>query len=186
MAERLLRWVPRAMLAHSSIITHHGAALTRSMSKSQACPLMLACAAASSAGMPCTRRCCTFDNRGIGCSSIPEQFSAYRTGIMAADVRALMDHLGWARAHVMGMSLGGEQCNALCGYLFARPQRPLSVRRESVTTKIRSASLVLLAYQVAKIGQLRKGYRMGLLKHAAYCQPHNQPEGYVAIIVCHQ
>lgn len=64
--------------------------------------------------MPCIRRCCTFDNRGIGSSSIPEQFSAYKTGIMAADVRALMDHLGWARAHVMGMSLGGEHCNALC------------------------------------------------------------------------
>ena len=70
--------------------------------------------AVSSAGVPCAHRCCTFDNRGIGSSSIPEHFSAYKTGIMAADVRALMDHLGWAQAHVMGMSLGGEQCIALC------------------------------------------------------------------------
>ena len=53
-------------------------------------------------------RCCTFDNRGIGSSSIPEHLSAYKTGIMAADVRALMDHLGWRKAHVMGMSLGGK------------------------------------------------------------------------------
>ena len=53
-------------------------------------------------------RCCTFDNRGIGSSSIPEHLSAYKTGIMAADVRALMDHLGWRKAHIMGMSLGGE------------------------------------------------------------------------------
>ena len=52
-------------------------------------------------------RCCTFDNRGIGSSTIPEHLSAYKTGIMAADVRALMDHLGWQQAHVMGMSLGG-------------------------------------------------------------------------------
>ena len=74
---------------------------------------MLSSEVASSAGTPCTRRCCTFDNRGIGSSSIPEHFSAYKTGIMAADVRALLDHLGWARAHVMGMSLGGEHCNAL-------------------------------------------------------------------------
>ena len=84
------------------------------MRKSQACPVMLSCEVASSAGTPCTRRCCTFDNRGIGSSSIPEHFSAYKTGIMAADVRALMDHLGWARAHVMGMSLGGEHRSALC------------------------------------------------------------------------
>ena len=27
---------------------------------------------------------------------------------MAGDVRALMDHLGWQKAHIMGMSLGGE------------------------------------------------------------------------------
>ncbi|CAL8466172.1 g5708 [Coccomyxa elongata] len=51
--------------------------------------------------------CCTFDNRGIGNSSIPESYAAYRTHFMAADALALMDHLGWCRAHVMGMSLGG-------------------------------------------------------------------------------
>jgi len=33
---------------------------------------------------------------------------AYKTGIMAAHVWALMDHLGWQKAHVMGMSLGGK------------------------------------------------------------------------------
>ena len=64
---------------------------------SRACPsLFLRC------------RCCTFDNRGIGSSSIPEHLSTYKTGIMAGDVRALMDHLGWQKAHIMGMSLGGE------------------------------------------------------------------------------
>ncbi len=53
------------------------------------------------------RRCCTFDNRGIGNSSVPDTYAAYRTNFMAADALALMDHLGWERAHVMGMSLGG-------------------------------------------------------------------------------
>ena len=56
---------------------------------------------------PAWHRCCTFDNRGIGSSSIPESLSVYKTGIMAGDVRALMDHLDWRRAHIMGMSLGG-------------------------------------------------------------------------------
>jgi len=30
---------------------------------------------------------------------------AYKTVIMAAEVWALMDHLGWQKAHIMGMSL---------------------------------------------------------------------------------
>jgi pimeloyl-ACP methyl ester carboxylesterase len=52
-------------------------------------------------------RCCTYDNRGIGNSSIPPRYAAYRTRHMAADAVALMGHLGWERAHVLGMSLGG-------------------------------------------------------------------------------
>ena len=100
----------RGALQHActlSIIAHNGAA-TRRQSESATGLSLDAFLRGSglSAGTPCNRRCCTFDNRGIGSSSIPEHFSAYKTGIMAADVRALMDHLGWARAHVMGMSLG--------------------------------------------------------------------------------
>ena len=53
------------------------------------------------------RRCCTYDNRGIGNSSIPASYAAYRTRHMAADALALMGHLGWGAAHVLGMSLGG-------------------------------------------------------------------------------
>lgn len=70
-------------------------------------------------------RCCTFDNRGIGSSTITENLSAYKTGIMAADVKALMDHLGWHKAHIMGMSLGGrpilnaENCH-LPGFALSR------------------------------------------------------------------
>ena len=47
------------------------------------------------------------DNRGIGNSSIPQSYGAYRTQHMAADALALMQHLGWGCAHVLGMSLGG-------------------------------------------------------------------------------
>jgi len=50
-------------------------------------------------------QCLTFDNRGLG-KSVP------CTGVitiesMAADVLALMDHLGWSSAHVVGHSMGG-------------------------------------------------------------------------------
>lgn len=50
-------------------------------------------------------RCLTFDNRGIG-RSVPLDGSI-TIEEMAEDVRALMDHLGWPSAHVVGHSMGG-------------------------------------------------------------------------------
>eukprot|EP00250_Pteridium_aquilinum_P009028 c18394_g1_i1 orf=519-1763(-) len=50
---------------------------------------------------------CAFDNRGVGKSSVPKKKSEYTTTIMAMDALALMDHLGWEKAHVFGHSLGG-------------------------------------------------------------------------------
>ncbi|XP_062223471.1 uncharacterized protein LOC133922247 [Phragmites australis] len=49
---------------------------------------------------------CCFDNRGMGRSSVPAQKSQYTTVIMARDALALMDHLGWRKAHVFGHSMG--------------------------------------------------------------------------------
>ncbi|OEL32791.1 hypothetical protein BAE44_0006188 [Dichanthelium oligosanthes] len=49
---------------------------------------------------------CCFDNRGVGRSSVPAQKSQYTTVIMAKDALALMDHLGWRKAHVFGHSMG--------------------------------------------------------------------------------
>ncbi|MEW5302199.1 MAG: hypothetical protein WDW36_005003 [Sanguina aurantia] len=48
-----------------------------------------------------------FDNRGIGKSSCPASLKLYSTTLMADDAVALMDHLGWSSAHVVGHSLGG-------------------------------------------------------------------------------
>lgn len=47
----------------------------------------------------------TFDNRGIGESSVPP--GPYTAEVMAGDARAVLDAAGIDRAHVAGSSLGG-------------------------------------------------------------------------------
>ena len=48
----------------------------------------------------------SYDNRGCGRSSTPLTFE-YSTVQMAKDALELIDHLGWAQCHVVGVSLGG-------------------------------------------------------------------------------
>jgi pimeloyl-ACP methyl ester carboxylesterase len=50
--------------------------------------------------------CLTFDNRGIGASQ-PVGTTTLTVDQMAADALALLDHAGWASAHIVGHSLGG-------------------------------------------------------------------------------
>jgi pimeloyl-ACP methyl ester carboxylesterase len=54
------------------------------------------------------RRVIALDNRGHGASGKPTDATAYHTRNMADDVRALLDHLGIARADVMGYSMGAR------------------------------------------------------------------------------
>jgi pimeloyl-ACP methyl ester carboxylesterase len=54
------------------------------------------------------RRVIALDNRGHGASTKLYDPAAYHTGIMAEDVRALIDHLDLLRADVMGYSLGAR------------------------------------------------------------------------------
>lgn len=67
-------------------------------------------------------KCLTFDNRGV-CQSAPCR-GPIRIEDMAEDARALMDHLGWPKAHVVGHSLGGVVAQQLA---LAHPQRVSSL-----------------------------------------------------------
>jgi pimeloyl-ACP methyl ester carboxylesterase len=54
------------------------------------------------------RRVIAFDNRGHGESGKPQAPEAYATPLMAEDARRLLDHLGVARADVIGYSMGAR------------------------------------------------------------------------------
>jgi pimeloyl-ACP methyl ester carboxylesterase len=54
------------------------------------------------------RRVIAIDNRGHGHSEKPHDPARYGTAPMAEDARALLDHLGIARADVMGYSMGAR------------------------------------------------------------------------------
>lgn len=73
---------------------------------------------------------CAFDNRGAGRSSVHADKSEYTTEIMAKDAIALLDHLGWERAHVIGHSMGGM---IACKLAAMVPDRVLSLGLLNVT-----------------------------------------------------
>jgi len=62
------------------------------------------------------RRVIALDNRGHGQSTKLYQPSAYHSATMAGDIRALLDHLGLARADVMGYSMGARNTAFLALY----------------------------------------------------------------------
>ncbi|CBI23022.3 hypothetical protein VitviT2T_025540 [Vitis vinifera] len=73
---------------------------------------------------------CAFDNRGMGQSFVPTKKSEYTTKIMAKDAIALMDHLGWRKAHIFGHSMGAM---IACKLAATVPDRVLSLALLNVT-----------------------------------------------------
>ncbi|MBA0806340.1 hypothetical protein Gohar_005795 [Gossypium harknessii] len=73
---------------------------------------------------------CSLDNRGMGRSSVPTKKSDYSTRIMAKDAIALLDHLGWKKAHVFGHSMGAM---IACKMAALVPDRILSLALLNVT-----------------------------------------------------
>ena len=70
------------------------------------------------------RRAVAFDHRGHGASDKPHEAARYATPLMAQDALRLLDHLGIARADVIGYSMGAR----VAAYLvLTAPDRVRSV-----------------------------------------------------------
>lgn len=52
-------------------------------------------------------RCIVYNARGYPPSDVPDDFQMYSQRRAADDIKAVLDHLGIARAHIVGLSMGG-------------------------------------------------------------------------------
>ncbi len=52
-------------------------------------------------------RCITYNARGYPPSDVPEDPARYSQARATADIKAVLDHLGVAQAHIVGLSMGG-------------------------------------------------------------------------------
>lgn len=69
-------------------------------------------------------RAIAFNARGYSPSDVPESPAQYSQDRAADDIAAVLDHLGIARCHVVGLSMGGF---ATLHFGFRHPQRALSL-----------------------------------------------------------
>jgi pimeloyl-ACP methyl ester carboxylesterase len=69
-------------------------------------------------------RCITFGARGYPPSDVPQEVEAYSQARAVADILAVMDHLSVAKAHIVGLSMGGF---ATVHFGLDHPDRALSL-----------------------------------------------------------
>jgi pimeloyl-ACP methyl ester carboxylesterase len=69
-------------------------------------------------------RCVTYAARGFPPSDIPEEMDKYTQARVSADIGDLMDHLGMAQVHLVGVSMGSY---AVLNYALANPDRVRSL-----------------------------------------------------------
>jgi pimeloyl-ACP methyl ester carboxylesterase len=116
-----------------------------------------------------------FDNRGTGGSGVPP--GPYTTAQMADDAAALLEHLGIARAHVLGVSLGGMIAQEVA---LRHPDRVgglvLGCTGPGGTLSIRPSPEAMAAFLGAGEGDTREEMRrmMPYLYTDAYM--HERPE----------
>ncbi len=70
-----------------------------------------------------TCRCITYSQRGYPPSDVPEDIDAYTQELLVEDLRGLLDHLGLERAHIVGLSMGG---NVALNFALTHPDRCLT------------------------------------------------------------
>jgi pimeloyl-ACP methyl ester carboxylesterase len=69
-------------------------------------------------------RSIAFNARGYPPSDVPESAAAYSQSLAADDIKAVLDHLGVDKAHIVGLSMGGF---AALHFGFRHPSRALSL-----------------------------------------------------------
>src|SRR3990172_6620461 len=69
-------------------------------------------------------RCITFNARGYPPSDVPADLGAYSQQRAVDDIKGVLDHLGIAKAHICGLSMGGY---ASLHFGLRYPHRALSI-----------------------------------------------------------
>jgi pimeloyl-ACP methyl ester carboxylesterase len=110
-------------------------------------------------------RCVAFNARGYPPSDVPEAASAYSQARAADDIASVLDHLGLAKAHIVGLSMGGfatlhfgfrhadralSLCVGGCGYGAAPEERErFRAEAEVIAAGLRSSGMEAFAEKYA-------------------------------------